>query len=225
MKANKSIPEQTVRQSSLTRKRLKWALILFCLIAGAGAAGAAYTIERQGRTPREWAPYLVRRAEGHPFIVNATAVVARLLYYMDRVPGGPRRVQLAWFGAKRDAAVGAGPHPANALPRLVGSMDSLIAALGDAKPGDIIELLPGRYRIEDRGIQITQPGQPDAPITLRAAQLGQVVIESTVMEAIVVFAPDWHFENLVIRGACRPQDDSYCEHAFHIVGNAKGTVI
>jgi parallel beta-helix repeat protein len=226
MKANKSNPERPHMQTSLLRKRLIRTLFLFCLVAGAGAAVVTYTIEKQGRTPREWAPYLVRRAEGNnPLIVGATKVVGRLLDYMDRVPDRPPRVQLAWFGAKRDAVAGTGPNRANALPRLVGSMDSLIAALNDAEPGDIIELLPGRYSIEGRGIQITRPGKPGAPITLRAAQLGQVVIESAVIEAIKVFVPDWHFENLVIRGACRPQDDSYCDHAFHIVGNAKETVI
>jgi hypothetical protein len=42
-------------------------------------------------------------------------------------------------------------------------------------------------------------------------------------QGIVVSQPFWVFENLDWRGAC-PRHDG-CEHAFHVVGRARGTVI
>jgi hypothetical protein len=37
-------------------------------------------------------------------------------------------------------------------------------------------------------------------------------------EGFTVKAPYWHFENLGLHGAC--SHDEYCDHAFHVVGNA-----
>src|SRR3546814_18745962 len=45
----------------------------------------------------------------------------------------------------------------------------------------------------------------------------------SLLEGFRVLAPFWIFENLVIEGTC--ETDHRCEHAFHIVGDAAGTVI
>ncbi len=197
-------------------------VLVLALVASATAM--AYFLERQGRPPREWAPYLLHRAEGHrPAITHSTAFVAELLERMDRIPDVSASGSPTWVGASEDASTTTDVNPAERR-RPIGSIQLLEAAVGSAMPGDIIELLPGHYRIESV-IYISRPGRPDAPVTLRAARLGSVVLESAVTEAIKVDATHWHFENLVMRGLCAPQDDDNCEHAFHIVGRANGTVI
>ena len=105
---------------------------------------------------------------------------------------------------------------------LIFSSDEIKSAIANAKPGHILEIAPGNYTIS-RNISIQSAGLPERPITLRAARPGTVVIESTALEGFHVKAPYWVFENLVIRGNCK--DHSACEHAFHVVGNARGTVI
>jgi hypothetical protein len=203
----------------------RWALILlvlFAILGGSAIAGAAYVIGRVDRTPREWSPYITRRAAGNSELVMGIAgALASLLNYMDRTPRKDGGVLVDWVGARRDTLSGSELNPADPRDHLVGSVQSLDAQLRQAQPGDVFELLPGNYRIDGRGLSISQPGRQDAPIILRAAQLGQVVIDSSVVEAIKINAPYWHFENLIIRGRCAPGDDSSCEHAFHIVGNAK----
>ena len=74
-----------------------------------------------------------------------------------------------------------------------------------------------------RSIRLNNGGTSSQPVTVRAAQPGTVVIESSAAEGFVVQSPYWVFENLIIRGICPVH--SNCEHAFHVVGKAKGTVI
>jgi hypothetical protein len=66
-------------------------------------------------------------------------------------------------------------------------------------------------------------GTPAQPITLRAARAGSVEITVNAPQGIVVSQPYWVFENLDWQGACEKHDD--CEHAIHVVGAARGTVI
>lgn len=100
--------------------------------------------------------------------------------------------------------------------------DDLAAILKNAQPGDTFELQEGRYPM-GRSIRLNQGGTAQRPITVRAPRLGQVIIESTAAEGFVVQSPYWVFEHLVIQGRCPVH--SNCEHAFHVVGAAKGTVI
>jgi hypothetical protein len=67
------------------------------------------------------------------------------------------------------------------------------------------------------------PAVPEAPITLRAASPGAVTLEVRRVEGAVVAHPYWIFENLGWQGLCRSDDD--CEHALHIVGEARATVV
>jgi len=195
-------------------------------VSAIGIGAAAYVLERIDRPPRELAPYLVHRAEKHrPLIVKSAAFAAGYLERMDRMANVDFRDPTSWVGASETASRTGASDDGLGRHYRIGSIDALVAALNSAQPGDVIELEPGRYRIEGRGLRINRPGRPDAPITVRAERLGSVTLESNAIEAIKISAQNWHFENLIVRGLCDAQSDSYCEHAFHIVGAAQGTVI
>ena len=98
---------------------------------------------------------------------------------------------------------------------------SLSAAVAAAVPGDTL-ILGGTYDLDNR-VAITRPGNPTAPIVLRAQRLGGAVIRVAAVEGFLVRAPYWIFENLVVVGTC-PQDAD-CEHGFHIVGPATTVAI
>ncbi len=208
------------------RRRGWLAAFVVLLVMGAfgGAVASVIVIDRVAQPPRDWAPYLQRRAAGHdPLIERVAGLAAAYLRWADRLPPARRIAVPPRIGAApwRDAAP---PHPtASGRLVVVDSVDALGAALADARPGDVIELLGGTYTLENRGFYLARAGTAAAPITLRAARLGDVVIRSDVVEAFKVAAPYWRFENLVMRGVCG--DDSGCEHAFHVVGAASHTVI
>ncbi len=94
-------------------------------------------------------------------------------------------------------------------------------AVQRARPGDVITIAPGRYDL--RPIKVRAAGARDAPIRVRAAVPGSVVLDVTSTTGFKIAAPYWVFENLEIRGRCEKHGN--CEHAFHIVGAASGTVI
>ena len=103
---------------------------------------------------------------------------------------------------------------------------ALTAAIAAAQPGDTILLAPGDYLLRHK-LNLVAAGLPAAPITLRAAALGQarlVFSDATgVVEGLHVQAPDWVVENLDIEGRCGADDN--CEHALHIVGQADRMVV
>jgi hypothetical protein len=128
-----------------------------------------------------------------------------------------RRIGLALVGLA--PALCLGVLPAEARP--VASMDELRQAVAEAQPGEVIEMAPGTYALSGRQVDIRRPGSRQAPITLRGH--GTVILEVTTVEGFAVAAPYWRFENLEMHGACA--EDGDCEHAFHIVGPAKGVTI
>ncbi|MBU6497499.1 MAG: hypothetical protein KGJ41_08635 [Rhodospirillales bacterium] len=212
----------TAARQSGRRRRLVGSLALVMLAGVLAGAALLYGIERVGRTPRELAPYIVRRASGHRSAITVTAgLVSGALIAADGLapPPGPRLP--VWWGAS--PARSTPPPPAGAQTHLIGSVGELRAALQSASPGDIIELLPGTYRISYPSIGLTAAGTAAAPITLRAPRLGDVILESDTVVAFKPTAPYWHIENLVIRGKCG--DDSDCEHAFQVVSGARHIVI
>ena len=200
--------------------------ILACLalaIAGlaAGVAAGVYVITEVGRAPRIWAPYLERRAAEHdPLITGAAGLAARWLLAVDRLPAHAHLPWPRFAGANRRLL--APRLPAEADPahlRVVSTTAGLAHAFATARPGDVIELMPGQYRVTGYGLHADRPGTARAPITVQALHLGDAVIESDTVQAINVSAPYWHFINLDIHGVCT--DDTGCEHAFHIVGGAQ----
>ncbi len=208
------------RERSVVRRIVTSLIILSGLGAVAGVVAVGVFLLHEGRTPREWAPYLQRRVDGHrPLMVDATNVVAGLLVRADRLPRGDVTLLPPILGA---SVARSGPVPPGRL-RPVATLDELKSAVASAQPGDVIQLSPGHYRFEGSAIQASQPGTAEAPIWVRAATLGEVVIESAAVETFKVTAPFWRFENLTMRGVCG--DDADCEHAIHVGGRAMDVII
>lgn len=105
----------------------------------------------------------------------------------------------------------------------VSDVAGFVVALRAAKAGQVITLAPGDYSIKQSRIVLGGSGSPTSPIIVRAERFGDVRIRLDGLEGFYVDKPYWVFENLSIHGACR--DDSQCEHAFHVVGDAVGTVL
>ncbi|WP_404379882.1 hypothetical protein [Caenispirillum salinarum] len=106
---------------------------------------------------------------------------------------------------------------------VVDTAEALRRALREAVPGREILIAPGTYELRGRGIDLDAGGRADAPIVVRAESLGAVTLNLDMMEGFHVRAPFWVFENLDIRGTC--DNSGRCEHAFHVVGKARGTII
>ena len=213
--------EPVVRKRRSFLFRMIRALVVLGMIGGMfGVGGLLWFLHQSERTPREWAPYLERRAMGHRSqMVEATAVVSQWLLHVDRLQRGDDIVIPPNVGA---AVARSGATPPGRVRAVAGIAD-LTAAVAGAQPGDVITLLPGRYVQSGRNIVVGRAGTAAAPIVVRAARLGDAVIELDDQVAFKVSAPFWRFENLVVRG--RSPENGYIEHAFHIVGGANNVVI
>ncbi len=211
------------RRRGLAGRLLRLCVWLTCLGTLAGGTAVCGFLVYAQRTPREWAPYLQRRALRHrPAIVETADLAAWWLDRADRmdVPSPP--VFPMAIGASPDRS-GVSEPGAGRL-RKVSALQDLIDAVGTAMPGDVIELRPGHYLLRGYSpIRMNRPGTAAAPITVRAARLGDVTIESDTVQTFVVSAPFWRFENLHMKGIC--PDFSVCEHALHIVGGATDLTI
>ena len=122
---------------------------------------------------------------------------------------------------RTEAAGGTCPQPLRLVP--VYDQPTLAAALRTAQPGDYIRLAPGIYRLTGQALYATAVGRPDAPIIVAADILGDVRIEMAMVEGFAVQGAYWAFGNLEITGTC--PNDSDCEHAFHVSGDARGLVL
>ena len=188
------------------------------------------------RTPMELVRYSERRLEGHPNLQRLLGpALDAVRRSQEREPPanlptlgtGQRPHALAaagYDGAGRPRA-SSGTAATDASPRattLVTSVDELATAVAAALPGQVLELAPGTYALSQT-LTTGHAGLAAQPIVLRAAKPGSVEIVVTALQAVVVNQPYWIFENLNWRGACLQHDA--CEHAFHIVARARGTVI
>ena len=182
----------------------------------AAALALAIAIERVDVLPRRLAAYIEHRASGHPpAIESAAGLAARALRALDR--GFAEPFYLTPLPVAR-SSVAAAPEPddrENVV--LVGTPQEALDAIAEAEPGDAITFLPGTYRFSDASIHVRRPGTQSAPIVVRGASAGSVVLEFDMVEGFVVSAPFWSFEDLSIRGVCA--EHSKCEHAFHVVGD------
>jgi parallel beta-helix repeat protein len=108
----------------------------------------------------------------------------------------------------------------------VDTVEGLRVAMAAAQPGDTLLVAGGTYEVAGN-LVASAAGLPSAPIVLRAASPRGVLLRfadsGAPVEGIRVLAPWWRFEGLDIEGACA--DDSDCEHAFHLAGDADHTVI
>ena len=121
----------------------------------------------------------------------------------------------------------AAPQPGKIL--LVSSSNAIVQAIATAHAGQVIEIAPGRYTINSP-LRTMHDGDSAKNIIVRARQPGQVTLAFTAppttaspVEGFVISHPYWVIENLTLRGVC-PQH-SQCEHAFHVVGRARATVL
>ncbi len=209
----------------LTGKRrwLRW------LLAAAALAGIAsgWLIETINIAPRLLAPYIERRSSGHhPLIVQTGQQLGQILRSADRgargADGGAPLVPASyptWIGTGSDSAATPAPSD-NTSARIVwvNAAEQARTAIQNARPGDVITFLPGRYRFYGSAIPAEASGRADAPIVVRAAQPGTVTLELATEEGFWIKGAHWQFENLTIRGIC--PSDADCEHAFHVVANA-----
>lgn len=196
------------------RRRLLVSVLALAVAGGAAMAGALFAARQAGVAPRQLGPYVERRSSGHnPAIEHLGHWLGTRLVALDRGALGPVPPLALRLGAQ-PAAVD-GDRQGRAV--MVADDDALRAAVTAAQPGDVITVQPGTYRI-DRPLDATQDGSEDAPITVRAAVPGSVILEQKAEEGFRVHAPYWRFENLTLHGVCA--DDSTCEHAFHVTGRA-----
>ncbi len=121
-----------------------------------------------------------------------------------------------------DATPGTPNTPPSTNERMVHSADELVRAIEGAVAGQTLLLAPGRYTIS-RKLGTRAGGSREQPITVKAAAPGEVTLEFNAEEGFNVDHPFWIFENLSIRGICAAQKN--CEHAFHVVGDARNVVI
>ena len=230
------------------RRGWRWLLLalilLMLLVLGAGIAalaalGFGVSTARQAladRSPVEMIGHAMRRLEGHPKLERVLhPPLLALRGYFVREPAGalrdlgkgvrPRGLAPQRYdegGVPLSASI-AGPGQRRAAPsRVLASADDIVAAVDAARAGDVLEIAPGRHALP-KTLYTRRGGRADAPITLRAAVAGTVMLEVRSDEGLVVAHPYWIFENLAWRGLCRADDE--CEHALHIVGAARSTVV
>ena len=185
--------------------------------------------------------HLKQRARFRRLGVAGVAVAA--IFALAWVRAGEERAAPAWTlpdlgKGQRPAGLTAARYDASGRPipaaplstasgpvdatRTVRDIDDLRRALAGAKAGDVLELAPGLYAVT-KALQTATGGTPREPVVVRARQAGTVLLEVSAVQGFVVRHPYWVFENLNWRGVCA--DHSHCEHAYHVVGAARGTTI
>lgn len=106
---------------------------------------------------------------------------------------------------------------------IVENIDELKTAIGAVQPGSVIYLAPGQY-ILNSTIRLNIAGIENAPIELKSLNEDTPAeLKIITQEGFVLNAPYWIFSGLSFNGDC--EFDSHCEHALHLSGNAKYTVI
>ncbi len=187
------------------------------------------------RTPMELVRYTERRLIGHPELQRLFGPLLEAIRREEEREPPPNLPTLgkgqqpqALVAAGYDdagrpkASIGGATPPQGSATRLLRSAQELASAIADAGPGQVLELVAGSYALNET-LTTGRAGMPGRPITLRAAKPGSVEIVVTAVQGMVVNQPYWVFENLDWRGVCSHHDA--CEHAYHVVGRARGTVI
>jgi hypothetical protein len=196
-------------------RRTAQILLILTLLAGVAAGASAWYLQTAGVAPRALAMYIERRAEGHrPLVVDSVGWVARALTVLDRGDGATLALPELRIGAQPRVTA----QDSAGQEVLLGTSAEVRRAIEQARPGDVLTLLPGHY-LFGQPLALARPGRPDSKITLRARVADSAVIEFDTVQGFVVTGSDWRVENLTIVGACTRQTD--CEHAFHVVGAAQ----
>lgn len=202
---------------------------------GIGPAEAWRTL--RSRPTMEMVRYAEFRLLGHPTLEAMCLPMLNLVrHHLEREPGS---LQSDLGKGRQTAELPPQTYDSTGLPReivpmaasvgmplvadrVLTSTEQLRVAVSEARAGEVLELAPGNYSL-DQTLVTGRSGTPGRPIVLRARRPGTVRLLVGVTQAFVVSRPYWIFENLEIQGACAQPDN--CEHAFHVVGQAVGTVI
>jgi hypothetical protein len=225
---------------ALPLRRLMLAGLLIALLAALGSAAYLLRAERWSgvwqRTPVELVRYAERRLDGHPRLQRVFSPALQM-WRRAQQPEPPASLPTLGKGQQVRALGAAGydaagrPQPLSAVASAaapvapsvrITDVQQLDAALTAARSGQVLQLEPGRYAVATT-LHTGHAGTAALPIVVRAARPGSVELVVTALQGIVVDQPYWVFENLDWRGACANHDD--CEHAYHVVGPARGTVI
>ena len=248
---NRKTPSQAPAGTGLrvrrTRHFRRWALaataalilavlMIWLVMTRLGLSPKALAQALSDRPAMELVRYAERRLEGHPRLEAVLhPVLAMVRARLEREPPatlqdlGKGQRPLGLTALQFDAA--GQPLAAAALvaairppvaDRVMATTAEIASAMSEALPGQVLEIAPGAYTIK-QALTTGKAGFPGRPITLRALRPGTVTLLVDTVQAMVVTQPYWVFENLDWRGVCRHDDD--CEHAFHVVGRAVGTVV
>lgn len=206
----------TTNLRPVRRKRMRRLLQLGAAgvaLAVAMGGAALYKLDDAGIAPRFLGPYIERRSEGHNALIETAGLTARR-WLVDADRGDTPLRTASWSGRiGMQEMSGRLPPAPPGLEVLVSDADGLRRAIDAAQPGQVITLLPGRYRINGN-VEVVRPGSADAPVTVRAERSGSVQLDMDATEGFRISAPYWRFENLTLRGVCQ----GGCDHAFHVVG-------
>lgn len=219
------------------RKRFVWRLLSLLVLVGLLLAVTTwYWLDRPvGDVLR----YVERRLQGHTKLeLVAIPVISWVRPWIEQPV--PERLELSDRGARpswmnpithdhrgRPVTAVAWLHaPPTLLPgqrlKTVSDAASLLLALRRAQPGDVIELMPGVYHV-DEAVTLSRGGTARLPVVVRSSVPLKAVVHFNTLEGFHVQAPYWVFEGLSIKGVCRVH--SHCEHAFHVVAKGRGVVI
>ena len=113
-------------------------------------------------------------------------------------------------------------HVASARDVEVSDVPQLRNAIEAAQPGDRIVLANGTYTLASSP-SCAANGTAASPIVVVAKSPLGAKIEMNNLEGFKVTGAYWTFEGLDVKGVCANDDD--CEHAFHVMGAAKGVVL
>ena len=240
--------EQTRARAAKPRRRWRWPLLVLAsaalglVVVGAvamaqlGVGPAALAQALGERTPMELIGHAQQRLIGHP---KLEALLGSTLNSLrDRLVREPVALLPDLAKGRRPLGLSAQRYDNQGLPvaasplaqaarppsadRVLTRAEEIGAAMEEALPGQVLEIAPGRYALAAT-LRTGRAGSADRPITLRASQPGTVMLQVRAVEGAVVNQPYWIFENLDWMGVC-PSDDA-CEHALHVVGAARATVV
>lgn len=217
-------PTRTVRPSRSVFRLPRFAVGLLLLTATLGAwmalskQGSIVLNELRSRSPQELIRYTLRRLEGHPKLEWAThPVLHGIQRWLEREP--PANLPNLGKGQIKNMQ-----QSMQGITQIwvVDTPQAIRKAMYEATAGTYIEIAPGLYPFST-ALTVRNRGTQEAPIVVGAKLPGTVWLLFTHVDGIYLKQPNWIFENLNIRGDCRWHDA--CEHAFHVVSAASGTVI
>lgn len=211
------------------KNTLLHSLVIVIVFLSVASSIAAYTIKKFGYSINDVAEIFTAKAETKLGITYAQTYQAKLDFpdiYQWRGQGAnshynPIVSRYSLIGQPFSISDNAKNTEFSRLIQ-VNNNQQLLQAIANAEPGDGIELQTGIYSIR-QNVNVSKNGSIRKPIVIYARQLGNVLIEFDTVEGFIVNAANWTFQNLIIKGDC--ETHSKCEHAFHIIGNADGTIL